>query len=419
MRAPRLTWAMPLIVLLAMGCGGGTSGSPDLPDAALTDLADLWNPGTDEAIPDRPEDDVPTGEVPAGLDDGVAPGDPTSGEETAGSETGGQDAPGIETVDETFEEVPPPARATCEDPLPVWEGRTLGPDLPGTAELNYEVVTGPAGGPGPSCAPEGTQGEAVFRLVLGKSLLVGIAAEIAGADLRVAVAFVRETCSGAEADCFTSPAGGNIAEDGAVLTPGTWLAVVRTVPTAPGADPVGKTLEVSFWFEDSEDCQDGIDNNDDGDTDCDDPLCFFAAACTGGHSGEDCADPFVIQEDRPVAPGTVFNAHQTLAGRRDDFRPGPSCWADGNQAGDLVWRFRLDREMTVEASMGFYDGTFGHVYLLDATCGQVQACIPPVFGEEPFVLATLGPGTWHAVADFGEARPVDLSFEIYLIFDEP
>ena len=407
MRLPCLA-GMVMILVLATGCGGGSTGSLDRSDPGGIDLAD---PGSaaDESPTDRLEDPGFPGDMPASPDDAVPPRDEASGDE----------GPAPETAEETFQEVLPPTAATCENPLPVWEGRTLGPDLPAAEELNYEVVTSPASGPGLSCAPQGVQGEAVLRLVLGKSLLVGIAAEAVEGDLAVAVAFVRETCSGSETDCFRSPPEGNIAEDGAVLTPGTWLAVIRTVPVAPGADPLGQTLEVALWFEDTEDCTDGIDNNDDGDADCEDPLCFFAEVCTGGHSGEDCTDPFLIEEGRPVAPGFVFNAHQTLAGRRDDFRPGPSCWADARQAGDLVWRFRLDREMTVEASMGFFDGTFGHVFLLDESCGRVEACIPPVFGEEPFLRATLGPGTWHAVADFGESRPLDASFEVFLIFDEP
>ena len=406
MRLPRLSLLVPW-VLLAMGCGGGSTGIPDLPDPGIGDVSDP-GPGSDEAPADRPG-----GEVPG--DDAVVPDDGTQP-----SDLGGTDVPGGETADETFEEVETPRQATCADPIPVWEGRTLGPDLPPVEELDYEVVASAAQGPGLSCAGTGTpQGEAVFRLVIGRSLLVGIAAEAVGGDVQVAVAFVPETCAGAQADCFTSPPEGNIAEDGAVLPPGVWLAVVRAVPLTGGAGAVGQPLEVSFWFDASEDCTDGVDNNDDGDADCDDPLCFFDDACTGGRSGEDCTDPFLVENGLPVAPGTVFNAHQTLAGRRDDVQPGPGCWARDRQAGDLVWRFVLDRDMTVEASMGFFDGTFGHVFLMDESCGRVEACIPPVFGEEPFVLATLGPGTWHAVADFGEATPQDLSFEFFLIFDEP
>lgn len=398
---------------LAMGCGGGSAGSPDADAGDVSGVSDLGTT-TDESPADRPGSDALPDDVPPPDDVPLLPDDASPPSDGIGS-----DSSGPETAEETSDEGAPPVGATCEAPLSVWDGRTLGPDLPGTDELNYEVVTGPVTGAGISCAVDGSQGEAAFRLVLGKSLLVGIAAEAVGGDVEVAVAFRREDCAGTEADCFTSPAGGNIAEDGAVLTPGTWVAVVRTIPTAAGTDPLGRTLEVSFWFEDSEDCTDGIDNNEDGDTDCEDPLCFLDDHCTGGHQGEDCTDPFLVENGQPVAPGTTFNAHQTLAGRRDDFQPGPGCWADDHQGGDVVWRFVLDREMTVEASMGFFDGTFGHVYLLDQTCGNVEACIPPVFGEEPFVLATLPAGTWHAVADFGEAGPVDPSFEIFLIFDEP
>jgi len=416
MRMSRLPFALVLAWVLAAsaglaGCGGGSGTTTldvlDLPggDQVPTDATDV--PGSDEG---RPDGAIETGE------DGVEP------------EIPGEDASTDAPTDGTPADVPaldvgpdaPPAAGTCAVPTEVWDGRTLGPDYPATSLVYEEGQTSATtAATAPSCGPGGTQGELVFRMVLGRTTYVITSVESQAFDFTPVVTYVKESCAGAEADCTQSDDLGVMAELATALTPGTWIVIVHLVPRQDGLDPVGVAVDVSFDFEPGEDCTNQIDDNSDGDTDCDDPSCFADPACTGGHSGETCADPFPVFDGRAPVSGDEFFGHGTLGGRTDDYHADASCWPGSAGSGDAVWRVVLDQEMILEIAVSFYDGIDGQAYVLDEACTTIKACLPAQVQGDPNLLVTLPAGTWNIVVDRGPTPPTNPNFDLYVFFDEP
>lgn len=442
---------------------GPDDGRPDVPEAdgedgSATDgeLSDTGTDATTEAGTDLPADDVqptdPGLDVPEtdapGTDLGPDPIEDPGTDLTAddaettdrgpdatadpGSDLPLTDVPSPDVVpDATPPEDPGTAEtdvlipdgsepaASCDQPVDVWAGKAIGPERP-NASLDYESVTGPVtAATNPTCGPAGSQGEVVFRLTIGSPTYAITSVESQAGDFTPVISYVKESCSGPEVDCTLSDNNGRMAELGTALTPGTYLAIVRLIPQKEGLDPVGVALDVSFDFEPGEICDNLEDDNDDGDTDCEDPTCFADPFCTGGHSGEDCSDPFLVNGGLPPAPGLEWFANGTLGGRTDDYHAPLTCWPGSAGSGDAVWRVILDQPMTLEVSVAFYDGVFAHAYVLDATCSSTESCVPPVFTGDPNLLVTLEPGTWNIVVDRGAVPPSNPSFELWISFDEP
>lgn len=395
---------LPCLVLAACGGGSGARdlGVPDFGwvDTALPDYGDV--PGVDIGRVDPgPDAEAPDGTEPDGTT-------PDEGYDWAGEDPGS----------DPFEPDATAVSGSCAAPVDVWGGKAVGKAVP-PASLDYPSRTGAAtAATAPSCAAAGPQGEVVFRLVLDAPMLVITNVEAQVGDMTPFISYVRESCSGEEEDCTASDNGMRMAELATPLSPGTWLILVRLAPQA-GGDPVGVDVDVSFDFEAGETCNDGVDNNKDGDTDCDDPTCFLDVFCTGGATGEDCADPFLVNGGAPPPPAQEFFASGTLGGRRDDYQAGAPCWPGSAGSGDAVWRVVLDQPMTLEIAVGFFDGTFGQAYVLDEACTSLAGCVQAGFTGDPNLLVTLPEGTWHVVVDRGATLPANPNFELAIFFDEP
>jgi hypothetical protein len=408
MAAPRVAL---LLCLVLFACGGNSSstdlGNPDVGggDAAVLDQGDLA--GVDLNRPDAdPGVDVDDAMEPDGAGSDQAATDP--------GQDGAVEDPGADPLE-------PDAlvmAGTCAAPIDVWGGKAIGVAMP-TSSLGYQSRTGQATAvTAPSCGLTGPQGELVFRMLLDGPVLAITSVEAQVGDMTPTISYVRESCSGSEEGCTLSDNAGRMAELATALGAGTYLVIVRLAPQA-GGNPEGVLVDVSFDFEPGEICNDKTDNNEDGDTDCDDPTCFADVHCTGGATGEDCADPFLVNGGVPVAGGVEFFASGTLGGRRDDYLAPAPCWPGSAGSGDGVWRVVLDRPMTLEIAVGFYDGTFGQAYVLDQACATLAGCVPASFTGDPNLLVTLPAGTWHVVVDRGATVPATLNFELAIYFDEP
>jgi len=326
--------------------------------------------------------------------------------------------PGVDPGEDFPEPDAPVMTATCATPIAVWGGKAIGKALP-TTGLNFETRTGaPTAVTAPSCGTAGPQGEVVFRLVVDSPVTAITNVETQVAGMTPTVSYVRESCAGTEVDCIAAADAAQTAELATALQAGTYIVIVRFA-SRDGGDPSGIVVDLSFDFTPGEICNDGIDNNQDGNTDCDDPTCFTDPHCTGGASGDDCSDPFLINGGKPPKPGFAFKASNTLAGRKDDYQAPAPCWPGSAGSGDAVWRVALDQEMSLEIAVVFYDGTFGHAYVMDATCSSLAGCIPANFTGDPSLLVTLPKGTWHVVVDRGTPPPTDPDFELDITFDTP
>jgi hypothetical protein len=421
MTAPRVALALCLALSMA-ACGGGSSakdlGAPDFGwvDTAMPDYGDV--PGVDigriDLGPDAEGEDAEP-EDTAGTD---LAGTDLAGTDLAGTDLTGIDLAGIDPVQDAAEPDVPDLSGSCGAPVDVWGGKAIGKELP-TASLDYATHTGAAtAATAPSCGTADARGEAVYRLVLDGPVYVITNVESQVGDMTPFISYVKDSCAGSEADCTASDDNGRMAELATALSAGTWYVLVRLAPQA-GGDPVGVEVDVSFDFEPGEVCNDGLDNNSDGDTDCDDPTCFTDPACSGGAGGEDCLDPFLVFGGTPPVGGQEFFGNGTLGGRRDDYNAPAPCWPGSAGSPDAVWRVVLDQPMTLEMAVAFYDGTFGQAYVLDQACTALQSCVPATFTGDPNLLVTLPEGTWHIVVDHGDTVPADPNFELAIFFDEP
>ena len=138
------------------------------------------------------------------------------------------------------------------------------------------------------------------------------------------------------------------------------------------------------------DCLDGVDNDADGATDCLDPGCRPTADCNA--SGNDtCAEPFVLPDD---PSGTWYGDTTSLAG---DYRG--TCAGDGRDA-----IFELTVSARGELSADLRGSTFDTVlYLRSAACatGTQVACNDDVSRGTVWsrVGGTLDPGTYYLFVD--------------------
>ena len=90
------------------------------------------------------------------------------------------------------------------------------------------------------------------------------------------------------------------------------------------------------------DCANGVDDNNDGRGDCADTNCFAGAACTGGFSGDSCTESFLLRADGTIGQadyGTTMTRWYTTIGAGDSYRNG--CSAESAVYPDLAYHFVL------------------------------------------------------------------------------
>lgn len=190
-----------------------------------------------------------------------------------------------------------------------------------------------------------------------------------------------------------------------VLEPGTYYVVVDAARLGWDGKAQVSDFEISFDFAlplPPEDCTNGQDDNGDGRADCLDWRCFDHAACTQGHTGEDCEDAFLVNSGEPLAPGATYVVANTTRGRANDLQV--SCSPYSREGADSVFAFLLDAEASVTIDLRCEDGGALALGLFGGDCDQAElAC--EVTGNDGLatVTRTLSGGRYHLVADASDA----------------
>jgi len=315
---------------------------------------------------------------------------------------------------------------SCADPVPMGGPGPISLAGVGTEGLHWTGYVSTAGmrdDLSASCAPLSAGGpDATFSFSLADRIAVGISAESREfLEETPALYVMRAPCGpGSLVGCGEALLG--LAHWSAVLDPGSYVVVVDAGSRGPDGRGEPVTVQLDAWFEAAgtpEDCDDGVDQDEDGLTDCQDPGCFQDVACTGGRSGEDCTDAFWLNGGQGLAVGVPVIFHNTTRGRRNDLSLSCSSWSLAGA--DTAHAFVLGAAATVTARALAPDGSTPAIAIFGPGCGasEEQAC---AVGTDSFlatqVSATLDPGTWYLVVDAGDgflSRPWDADYTLEVL----
>ncbi len=263
-----------------------------------------------------------------------------------------------------------------------------------------------------SCGPEGTpQVVHGFTLAVPTGLEIRLLEGAAGA----ALSLLAEDCA-TELACGPLTLGGQAFK--AVLLAGTYFLVLED-GAAEGSNPY--RISVTAYAPDAEEtrCLDGLDDDADGLTDCDDESCKYLDLC---RRGEDCQGAFYLRVP-PISHADAglkielnanqLDTHYSTVGFANDLAG--SCAAATGASPDAVYRFELAQPMKVKARLDFAQSAYPAVYVLGEACGAgpERGCASASSG--PALLYTALPaGVWYLVVDgawAGDQETYSLSVE--------
>ncbi len=303
---------------------------------------------------------------------------------------------------------------TCADPFVVNAGAalTLADVGDGRSFLLYNTTAGKTDHLDAACLPPSSTGpDLVVRFTLADTLEVsafveqGALADPWGAP--GVYVFGAECVPAALEGCGESYLffDFGFAAWGSVLPPGTYHAVVDSGATGLDGKPDAGAWALDLWFgppPNPEICGNGLDDEGDDRVDCRDPECFDHASCTGGHAGEDCADPLPLKAGALV-PGDTLTAWNTTLGRADDLAG--SCSTFTNQCPDTTHGFTLASEAVVTATVTFENGFSPALVLFPASACTTAAELACDRQGEPTatVTKTLAAGAYVLSVDGGDS----------------
>jgi len=192
---------------------------------------------------------------------------------------------------------------------------------------------------------------------------------------------------------------------GAVLPPGTYHVVVDSGATGLDGKPDAGAFALDLTLAPPptpEVCGNAADDEGDGLVDCQDPECFDDATCTGGHSGESCADPLPLQAGALVAGESITTWNTTL-GRANDLAG--TCSSFTARSPDLTHAFTLAAEGAVTAQVTFDNGFSPALVLFPAgacTAAAQLAC-DRQWEATATVTNTLAAGSYVLAVDGGDS----------------
>lgn len=315
---------------------------------------------------------------------------------------------------------------SCGDPVPMGGLVPISLTAVGTDGLRwtgYLSTRGMRDDLSAPCAPLSAGGpDGTFSFSLADRMAVGLVVESREfLDETPAIYVMRAPCvEGSLLGCGQGLFG--LANWSAVLEPGSYVVVVDSGSRGPDGRGEPVTVQLDAWFEAAgtpEDCDDGVDQDDDGWTDCEDPGCFSDPACTGGQSGEDCTHAFPLNGGQALPVGVPVVFHNTTRGRQNDLALSCSPWS--KTGADTAHAFILDADAMVTARVQAPDGSTPAVALFRPGCGPSEEVACGV-GSESFapseVTARLPAGTAYVVVDAGDgflSRPWDADYLLELV----
>ncbi len=189
-----------------------------------------------------------------------------------------------------------------------------------------------------------------------------------------------------------------------VLPPGTYYLVVDSGGTNFSGVPYQGPFSLDLYFDPPpipENCVNGVDDDADGRADCEDPECFDDSICTGGHSGENCADPFFINGAVPLPVDYSERVFNTTIGKSNDV--GNTCAPVSVDGPDAVHSFFLSQEATLTISVQFNDGFTPALILYDGACNffNMVECVTAEWDTVTLSELTLPAGQYYLLIDSG------------------
>ena len=297
----------------------------------------------------------------------------------------------------------------CTDPLPINDGNGIGLAENGKTFTYFNTTKGAKTDLTGSCAADSaTAGDLVYKIVLDQQASVNFTVTPQGTFEPVLYIF-KDSCDGEPATCVTFNNG--TTEVQSDMDPGTYFVVVDG--GSADTDKAEGTFKLDVKIANvtaRELCANGVDDNGDNLIDCQDPECFTDDNCTGGHSGADCTDPFVVKPAGALAEGDSLNFWNSTSDASDSYAG--SCGGTGS--GDLLYTFTLDKPLEVTASVTFKG--FGHpaLYLYKDTCGSAdaEAACDAATDQIATLDKNLTAGTYYLAVDgvgASDAGPYDLN----------
>ena len=285
----------------------------------------------------------------------------------------------------------------CAAPIPIAEEPIAQADAPLQVVITGDT-TGHTSEYGGTCDSD-TDGNAdlVYSFELTETMYVSVSHDFDGTYYWSAAYLFSGTCETVnELACDAGNSGAS--EFGLLLDAGTYYVVVDA---SYSGDEGPFTLTVDFMEPPPADeiglCDDDMDNDMDGLTDCEDEDCALDAAC----AGDFCGNPFILY-DTPIGAADA-GLQVVMTGDTGDWNNlhGGSCSTGSDSAKDTVYLFELAETMQVTGSHDF-EGTYAWsaIYVFAGSCETVNelACEAGGGAAATFDL-TLEAGTYYIVVD--------------------
>jgi len=315
----------------------------------------------------------------------------------------------------------------CSDPFELNDGEKVSLEDVEDDMLEFEhynTTLGKTNALSAACAVVSAQGpDAVYRFELQDALLAGVIVEFEDFLKEPAVYVFKGDCVADNlVGCGDTFFG--IASFFSLLDPGVYHLVVDSNAVEIDGTPHASNFLASFSFESpatTEDCTNGEDEDNDGDTDCEDPECFDDDACTGGKSGEDCDNAIALNGGTAMQHGDQAKAYNTTKGKENDL--GGECSPFSQQGPDMVHSFSLDSTSMVVSTVQFDNGFVPALVLFSNGCGGGdQLACETAEWDTATITTTLDPGTYFLVVDSGDAlfmEPMSEDYELTVGISAP
>jgi hypothetical protein len=302
---------------------------------------------------------------------------------------------------------------TCDDAVGINGGDPVGAAFDGVQLSLAGSTVGYTGATAGTCSQASGQApEAFWKLTLEDAMLLSAVVDFSGYKYP-ALYVLSDACDGAEVACVAGNKEPLPME--VLLDPGTYYLVVDGNWAGDESDYT-LTLLFSLVQTDETECSDGVDNDQDGVTDCDDDDCAQTDACRG----LTCDFPYLVNDG--VAIGVADDGLQLsytgdTSGFSNDYAA--SCSDASALSPDAVYQFELAVAMNVTVAHDFQGIFWPAVTLLSGDCGTLQelACATNT-ADAAQVTKLLEAGAYTVVvdADFdGDEAPYDLT----LLFSLP
>lgn len=285
---------------------------------------------------------------------------------------------------------------TCDFPLLVNDGNPVGKEDDGLA-LSYSGTTVDfADDFAGSCSEASDLSpDVVYRFDLADAMNITVSHAFEG-NFWPAVYVVADSCGeGSEVLCAVNTT--QAASAAGLLEPGAYFLIVDADFEG---DAAVYSLDLLFTapLELELLCGDGVDDDGDGLTDCNDDDCALEQICVA----ESCLAPTPINEGEPITEaddGLTLTYQGDTTGMQGNLTG--SCDVDTGAAADVVYALEISDAMVVTISHAFGGFFYPAVYVLQGSCAPEAEIACAAESDKPAVLneLVLQPGMYYVVVD--------------------